>query len=188
MSPQSAVIDFLQQRNSAPRLTEPAPDASEFEAMLQCALRSPDHARLRPWRFVSFRGERRQDFGELLLASMLRRHPDADDAAREKALNAAQRAPLVVAVLAAVQEHPKVPAWEQRVSAGCAAFSLSLAAEALGYAAVWRTGEYAEDAGLMREMGCAENEECVGFIYIGSRASEPKMIPELASSDYHRSW
>lgn len=183
-----AVLAFLQQRNSAPRLTAPAPDEQEFDQMLRCALRSPDHAWLRPWRFLSFRGERREAFGKLLLASALRRNPQAEQAVKDKALKAALRAPLVVAVMAAIEEHPKVPAWEQRISAGCAAFSLSLAAEALGYAAVWRTGDYAQDAQLLAELGCAPNEECVGFLYIGTRDSAPKAIPELATADFHRRW
>lgn len=188
MSGDPAALAFLQQRNSAPRLTAPAPDEQQFEQMLRCAMRSPDHAWLRPWRFISFRDERREDFGQLLLASVLRRNPEAEQAARDKALGAALRAPLVVAVMASIQEHPKVPAWEQRISAGCAAFGLSLAAEALGYAAVWRTGEYAQDAQLLADLGCAANEECVGFLYIGTRDGVPKAIPELAPADFHRSW
>ncbi|MFK7831022.1 MAG: nitroreductase family protein [Congregibacter sp.] len=188
MSADPAVLAFLQQRNSAPRLTTPAPNEQEFDQMLRCALRSPDHAWLRPWRFISFRGERREVFSQLLLASVLRRNPEADQAVRDKALGAALRAPLVVAVMAVIETHPKVPAWEQRISAGCAAFSLSLAAEALGYASVWRTGDYAGDARLLEDLGCAANEECVGFLYIGTRDGTPKAIPELSPGDFHRSW
>lgn len=188
MSVEAPILDFLQQRNSAPRLSEPAPDDQELDQMLRCALRSPDHARLRPWRFLSIRGERRRDFGELLVASLLRANPEADEQARDKARNAPLRAPLLIVVLAAISEHPKVPAWEQRISAGCATFSLSLAAEALGYASVWRTGPYAEDAELLRAMGGSANEECVGFLYVGRREGPAKPIPELAPADFHSAW
>lgn len=181
-------LDLLIQRNSAPRLAEPGPSEEELQHMLRAALRSPDHAWLRPWRFISFRGERRRDLGELLLRSLLRNQPDADEAAREKALGAGLRAPLVIAVMAALQEHPKVPHWEQKVSAGCAAFSLSLAAEALGYNCVWRTGAYAEDAQLFAELGCEENEQCVAFLYIGTRSSAAKALPVLDPDDFHRAW
>lgn len=154
--------------------------------MLRCALRSPDHAWLRPWRFISIAGERRGAFGELCLASLLRREPEADAAARDKARNAGFRAPLVIAVLAAYREHPKVPRWEQRVSAGCAAFSLALAAEAQGYAAVWRTGPVAEDPLLLKALGAADGEDCVGFIYVGTRDGTPKALPQLSSADFHQ--
>ncbi len=156
--------------------------------MLRCALRSPDHAWLRPWRFVSIRGERREAFGELLEASLLRRDPGADDAAREKARTAPLRAPVLVAVMVKVTEHPKVPAWEQRVSAGCAAFSLSLAAEALGYAAIWRTGAFAEDPSLVADLGGGDDESIVAFIYLGTRDGAAKPLPRLDPADFHRAW
>lgn len=188
MTAQEPFIAQLRQRNSSPKLTTPAPSEAELNEMLLCALRSPDHARLRPWRFVSLRGDRRADFGQVLEASLLRTNPDADEAAREKARNAPLRAPLVVVVLAAVQEHPKVPAWEQRMSAGCAAFSVQLAAEAMGYASVWRTGAYTEDPQIVADLGGGANEEIVAFLYMGSRAGDRKPLPELAPSDYHRAW
>lgn len=186
MASSSEVVAFLSGRNSAPRLRDPGPGPEQLEQMLQCAMRSPDHAWLRPWRFVSIRGERRKAFGERLLESLLRSQPDADTAAREKALNAGLRAPLVIAVIAAYREHPKVPRWEQRISAGCAAYSLSLAAEALGFAAVWRTGAYANDAQLLQDLGGGADEEFVGFIYVGSRDGTPKAIPALDSQDFHQ--
>lgn len=182
------ILEFLQQRNSAPRLTDPAPTEAEVQTMLRCALRSPDHGWLRPWRFVSVRGDRRRDFGGLLAASLLRIDEQADDAAREKARNAPLRAPLVVVVLAAISEHPKVPAWEQRVSAGCAAFAVELAAEALGYAAIWRTGAYTKDPDLVAALGGAANEEIVAFLYLGTREGSAKPVPDLEPAEFHRVW
>ena len=102
-------MTLLTERNSAPRLTEPAPDAAAREAMFAAALRAPDHAWLRPWRFLTVEGEVRRDLGGVLERSLLRRMPDADAAAREKARGAPLRAPLVVVVLARLQAHPKVP-------------------------------------------------------------------------------
>lgn len=188
MTDVSTSLSFLQQRNSMPKLIGPGPNAGELEQMLQVALRSPDHARLRPWRFVSIQGGRRVAFGELLRDSLLRRDPDADQVAQDRALNAPLRAPLVIAVLVSFTEHPKVPAWEQRLSAGCAAYGLTLAAEALNYGAIWRTGSFAEDAQLLRAIGGTDNEEFVGFVYIGQPDCSAKPIPVLNSQDYHRVW
>ncbi len=188
MSADNVVLQFLQGRNSAPKLIEPGPSADELEQMLQCAMRAPDHARVRPWRFISVQGARREALGELLLASLLRRQPEADEAARHKALNAPLRAPLVLAVIATYTEHPKVPAWEQQLSAGCAAFNLSLAAEALGYAAIWRTGPYAEDKQLLAALGGDSDDHIVGFIYVGTRDGQAKALPELDSSEFHQAF
>jgi nitroreductase len=182
------MLEQLHTRNSAPRLTSPAPTEAEVEEMIRCALRSPDHCRLRPWRFLSCRGSRRDDLGELLVRSLLRCDPVADEAAIAKARGAPLRAPLVMAVFAVIQDHPKVPAWEQRVSAGCTAFAIELAAEAMGYAAVWRTGSYAGDRQLVEDLGGADNEEIVAFLYLGTRDGEPKPLPTLEPADFHRNW
>ena len=182
------LLDQLRTRNSAPRLTGPAPTEVEVEEMIRCALRSPDHCRLRPWRFLSFRGSRRGDLGELLVRSLERSNPQADEAAVDKARAAPLRAPLVMAVFAVIHDHPKVPAWEQRLSAGCTAFAIELAAEAMGYAGVWRTGSYARDPQLVRDLGGADNEEIVAFLYLGTRDGDPKPLPELEPADFHRSW
>ncbi|MDP5054456.1 MAG: nitroreductase [Congregibacter sp.] len=188
MAAASQYLSFLQQRNSAAKLTAPGPTADELEQMLRCALRSPDHARLRPWRFVSIQGDRRIAFGELLRDSLLRRTPDADHTAQERALNAPLRAPLLIAVIVAKTEHPKVPVWEQRLSAGCAAFGLTLAAQALDYGAIWRTGSFAEDRQLLIDIGGADNEEFVGFVYVGRKEGADKPIPDLQTQDFHRAW
>ena len=182
------VLQFLQARNSAPRLTEPAPSADELAEMLRAALRAPDHAWLRPWRFISVRGERRNALGELFLASLLQRNPDADDAARAKASAAPLRAPLVLVVICRLSEHPKVPHSEQRLSAGCAAHAVLLAAEALDYAGIWRTGDVAFDRNFMDALGLAENEEITGFLYLGSRDGPAKPLPRLELTDFASDW
>ena len=44
-------LTALHTRNSAPSLVDPAPGPEAREAIFTAALRAPDHARLRPWRF-----------------------------------------------------------------------------------------------------------------------------------------
>jgi nitroreductase len=184
----NAILRFLQQRNSAPKLTEPAPSAAQMEEIFRAAMRAPDHAWLRPWRFITIAGERRQAFGALLESSLLLRTPDADDAARAKMRNAPLRAPLLVVVVAKLSQHPKVPLDEQRFSAACAAHATLLAVEACGFAGIWRTGAPASDRAVMSALGLAENEEIIGFVYIGSRDGAAKPIPQLATADFVSGW
>ena len=75
----SPVIDFLLTRKSAPisELREPAPGDDELKTILTVASRVPDHGRLHPWRFLVIEGESRQRLGELLVAGLRRRKPDA---------------------------------------------------------------------------------------------------------------
>ncbi len=182
------VLDFLQQRNSAARLTEPAPDDNELQQILKAAVRAPDHAWLRPWRFVSLRGDRRSDFGVVLAECLRQRDPEANEAAQAKARLAPLRAPLLLVVVAKMTDHPKVPHLEQRLSAGCAAYGALLAAEAMGYAGIWRTGAPAFDRRVMDALGLEANEEITGFLYLGTSEGPRKPVPELPVEQFISSW
>ena len=50
-------IDALLTRNSAPRLTTPIPTEGQLEIAYKCALRAPDHAWIRPWKFIQISGK-----------------------------------------------------------------------------------------------------------------------------------
>lgn len=182
------ILRFLQERNSAPKLMAPAPSAEQMEEIFRAALRAPDHAWLRPWRFITIDGERRHAFGELLEASLVARTPHADDAARSKARNAPLRAPLLVVVVAKLTEHAKVPIMEQRLSAACAAHAIILATQACGFAGIWRTGEPAFDRVVMAGLGLADTEEVIGFLYLGTRDGAAKTIPSLDPGDFVSTW
>ena len=182
------ILKFLQNRNSSPRLVAPAPDEQSLEEIFRAALRAPDHAWLRPWRFITISGERREAFGLVLERCLKARNPQADDNALAKARNAPLRAPMLVVVVARLTEHPKVPPIEQRLSAGCAAQAVLLAAEACGYAGIWRTGGAAFDRAVMEELGLAENEEITGFLYLGSRECRPKNLPDMDTASFVSSW
>jgi nitroreductase len=184
----SDTLQFLQQRNSAPKLTEPAPSAAQMEEVFRAALRAPDHAWLRPSRFLTITGERRVAFGELLEQCLLLRTPDADDTARTKARNAPLRAPMIVVVVVHLSEHPKVPEMEQRLSGACAAQAILLATEASGFAGIWRTGAAAFDRAVMNGLGLVDSEEIIGFLYLGTRDGNPKPIPQLDTTDFISSW
>ncbi len=184
----SESLSLLHERNSAPKLTDPAPGPEALEEIFQAALRAPDHAWLRPWRFLTIEGERRAAFGELLERCLVARNPEADEAARTKALNAPLRAPMLVVAIVKLSDHPKVPHIEQRLSAGCAAQGILLATHALGFAGIWRTGDAAFDRAVMDGLGLAEDEEIVGFLYLGTREGKAKPIPELATEDFVSAW
>ena len=181
-------LTLLQQRNSAPKLSEPGPDQAAIATMLRAATRAPDHANLRPWRFLLIEGDARLKLGDLFAQALLARTPDATPADCEKAKSKALRAPLVIAVVVRYTEHPKVPMIEQQLSAGCAAHALLLAAESLGYAGIWRTGANAFDPLVMQGLGLASNESLAGFLYFGTRDGRAKPLPEHAPKDFASHW
>lgn len=166
------VLDLLAGRRSCPRLADPAPGHDELHAMLVAASSPPDHGRLRTWRFVVVRGDARVRLGEVFARAHVERGPVDDPqlrAVRAKPL----RAPVIVAVIATSRPHPKVPRWEQRAAAACAAYGLLLAAHACGYGAMWRTGWYGEALGVRDHLGMDAQDDLSGWVYLGSLAGDP---------------
>jgi len=86
---------------------------------------------------------------------------------RERERERLTRAPLVIAVVSRAAPHVKIPEWEQVLSAGAAAMSLVLAANALGYGANWITEWYAYDRAVLDALGLKPHERIAGFVHIG---------------------
>ncbi len=178
-------LDALLNRVSAPRLTEPAPDALQRQVLFRAALRAPDHGQLRPWRFLTVEGRARNQLGEVFASAL---GADVTPEALAKALAMPLRAPLLVVVIARVQEHPKVPAQEQVLAAGCAAHGILLAAHAQGVGAVWRTGDLAYNARVAKGLGLADNEQIIAFLYLGTPERELRTPQDLPIDEFVQAW
>lgn len=176
-------LEALLGRRSVPRLREPAPAGAQRERIFRSALQAPDHARLRPWRFLVVEGEARRALGEAMARALQRHDPRAEAVALEKLRANPLRAPLVVVLLARIREHPKVPALEQQLSLACAAHGILLAAHAEGFGGIWRTGPVTWLPELAAELGLREDEQALGFLYLGTPegAAPPADAPELAA-------
>ena len=181
-------MELLLSRNSAPKLRYPAPNERELELIFQAAMRAPDHARLRPWRFLTIEGASRDKLGDIYAEALLLRKPESTEAELVKSKGQPLRAPMIIVVIASLQDHPKVPHQEQVLSAGCAAHGILLACHALGYAGVWRTGDNAFDQTVAGSLGLSETESVIGFLYIGSIAGEYKQLSAIDSSQYIERW
>lgn len=147
--------------------SEPGPSGAEIDALIALAARVPDHGKLGPWRFVVIEGEGRARAGEALAGVC------ADEASAEIARNTFLRAPVCVMVISTAAPHPKIPEWEQILSAGAACFALLIAAHAAGYAGCWLTGWPAYDARARAALGLAERERVAGFIHLGAPTETP---------------
>ena len=168
-------LDVLNQRRSVPsrQLGEPGPSDAQLRELLTAAIRVPDHGKLTPWRLVTIRGDSRAKLGTALAEMHLRHEPDAPPSVIEKDRNRFGYAPLIVAVVARIEEdHAKVPAQEQLLSAGLVAYNLLLGAQALGFGAQWLTGWAAYDREAADLFGLAANERIVAFVHIGTAREE----------------
>ncbi len=177
-------LELLLNRHSNPRLVEPAPAGEQLETIFKAGLRAPDHAALTPWEFIVFGGEQREKLGDIL-AEAARARGDAEDGV-EKARNAPLRAPMVITVVAKVKPHDKVPQLEQEISAGCALMAMQMAALALGFNGIWRTGWFAFDRGVHQAMGLDAQDQIVGFLYLGTPQVEVRKLPERDPAQFVR--
>ena len=177
-------ITALLTRRAPPRLIDPAPREDELELVYKAALRAPDHAMLRPWRFLSISGEARTRLGELFVDAL---QPETAEQ-KDKLLSAPLRAPLIIIAVARITENPKVPAVEQICSAAAAVQNMSLAIHALGYASIWRTGPVAFHAGVKKGLGLAATDEIVGLLYIGTPTVQERQVPEINVKDFFETW
>jgi len=125
-APAHPALALLQQRVSHPRLTDPGPSQAQLADLYRAAMRAPDHAWLRPWRFIEVSGDDRSRLGEQMAHSARQDDPDLADKQYQKLLNSPLRAPLVLIAWAKISEHPKVPAIEQVLATGAAVCAIAL--------------------------------------------------------------
>ncbi len=164
-------IETLMSRQSARAITldEPAPGGDELAAILQAGMSAPDHGAIRPWRFKLIQGDARKTLGNTFADALKIREPDAEAAALDAIREKPMRSPLIVTVCAEITEdHPKVPAVEQLLAAGCAAQNILNAAHAKGFGAIMLTGWVAYDPNVKAALGLAEKDAIIAFIYMGT--------------------
>jgi len=180
----------LQQRRSvkAMDLREPGPDDADLSSLLQTAIRVPDHGKLGPWRLLCFRGDARQQFGEILANRFGELHPEAPAHQLQAERQRFMRAPVVVAVIARITAGIKIPEWEQQLSAGAVCQNLLVCANLMGYAAQWLTEWYAYDPTVDTALGLASGERVAGFVYIGSADRRPEERPRAALANVLSDW
>jgi nitroreductase len=178
-------IELLKIRRSVkPReMSEPGPSPAELETILTIGARVPDHGKLTPWRFIVFEGEARVRAGEVIANVFARKNPQATAADIDVEKHRLTDAPLVIGVVSFTKPHPKVPPWEQELSAGASAMNMVTAATALGYGACWLTGWFAFDRDVLDGLGLKPDEKLAGFIHIGTQTKPSGDRPRPVLSD-----
>jgi nitroreductase len=186
----SNALSLLQQRHSAPsrQLGEPAPDAATLRALLEAAIRVPDHGKLVPFRLIELRGDDKLKFGTQLAERAIRRDPELPESKREKERLRYTFAPLVIAVIAHLDDENGIPHIEQKLCAGNVAYNILLGAYALGFGAQWLTGWAAYDPEVATLLKLAKNECVIGFVHIGTPQADIPDRDRPALDDLLTQW
>lgn len=163
-------IRLLESRRSASAkaMQGPGPSDEQLQQLLRIGVRVPDHGKLTPWRFIVFQGDARERAGDILARRWQELHPDHGEAMLAEQRNMLQRAPVVICVVSAAREHPKIPLWEQELSAGAVCQNILVAATAMGLGCQWITGWYAFDEKVLEQFGLEGDEKVAGFLYFGT--------------------
>lgn len=166
----------LAERRSAPAqaLTGPGPNRADVERILALGARTPDHGKLFPWRFVVMGPRSRAELAQALIP-LAARQPGPDKA--RMVLSKLTAAPVTILVVSAPVESPKVPVWEQQLSAGALCMNIEHAANALGWSSSWITDWYSYDLEALELIGVQEDEQVAGFIHLGALAEPPLERP-----------
>jgi nitroreductase len=183
----SSVPAYLATRRSGkPRdMVAPGPDAATLDTILHFAMRTPDHGKLFPWRFVKI--DDRAAFGRLLEQAFIAANPDARRTQIDAAVSPALMAPTLVVLLYAPQSSAKIPLWEQQMSVGAVGMNLLHAAHAHGFVASWITGWASYDE-TIRAALCQGDETVAGLFFIGTPGQPLEERPRPDPADIVRSW
>jgi len=177
----ASTLSLLESRRSGrPRdLAAPGPDADQLRRILAIAIRSPDHGKLHPWRFVHVPQHRRDAFAALLDSAYRIDNPAPGRLEIEANERFARQAPELIVALSSPTEGHKIPLWEQQLSCGAACMNLCLAAHAMGFAAGWVTGWAAYSPAVLAAFG-QPPERIAGFLFLGTPGMplEERMRPD----------
>jgi nitroreductase len=177
----SSPLALLRTRRSGrPRdLVAPGPDAAQLRQILEVAIRTPDHGKLAPWRFVIVEDGQRDAFAALLRDAYLADRPEAGRLELEANEQFARQAAVLVVALSSPAQGSKIPLWEQELSAGAACMNLLAATHALGFVGGWLTG-WAAYSDRVRDAFGGPHEKIAGFLFLGSpsRPQEERPRPD----------
>jgi nitroreductase len=162
------LFDAIDSRSSAARLTEPGPTPLHLERLIQAAGHAPDHGRLKPWRFIMVNGAAREPFAIAAANAKRLRVPTLTDEQMQLERQKIMQSPCIVVIACAVKKD-KVPEIEQVVATGAAAQNLFLAAHALGYGVMWKTGAAAYDPKVKAVLGLTGDDHIVAILHLGSK-------------------
>jgi nitroreductase len=164
------MLEAIQTRRSRGKMKADVPPRELIERVLQAAVHAPNHHDTQPWRFFVLTNDARVQFGEALAEAVRRRMADLEPAKLDGLLLAERAKPLrsPVLIVVGVQSHERDPMTRREdFQSACAALqNMLLAAESLGLAAIWRTGEGTLDAGVKAHFGLQPEDEIAGVLYL----------------------
>jgi nitroreductase len=179
-----SVLDLIQSRRSRGKMLPDEPPRDVIEKVLSAAVHAPNHHDTQPWRFFVLTGAARDRLGDALAAALTQRWNGTDSVKVEGLLMAERAKPLRSPVLVVVgvnsEADDPMTRREDLQAASAALQNMLLAAQSLGLAAIWRTGDGAYDASVKAHFGLRPQDEIAGILYLGY--PDPSIAEPVARS------
>jgi nitroreductase len=168
-------IEAIQRRTSVRRFRPDPVPADLIRALLDCAVRAPNHKLTEPWRFAVLTGAARDRYAAVRARQRLTRFsdPESEEArsAADKMRRETEETPVIVVVMCAV--HPDERTREEDYAAAMMAIAnLLVAAASLGLGTYLRTGSIMRDPELEAIVKLEPGFRVVGVVSLGYPAAE----------------
>jgi nitroreductase len=165
------IFDVIKNRRSIGKVKPDPIDRAIIEKLLEASSWAPSHHRTEPWKFFALTGEGRRPLGRTL-ADIAKEGMDDPLTEENQSIVKKQeekpfRAPLIIAVAVTPSDNPSVIQIEEVGAVNAAIQNMLLAVHALGLGAIWRTGHPTYHPKMKELFGLREQDEMLGFIYIG---------------------
>tara|TARA_B100001996_G_scaffold354969_1_gene317260 strand:+ start:263 stop:820 length:558 start_codon:yes stop_codon:yes gene_type:complete len=171
-------IDNILTRNSPLELSPPVPNEKQMELVYKAAFRAPDHALLKPSRFIQLTDKGIDKLSEIFFNYGKNNIENISDEKLSKFKNAPYRAPMIIVLVSSITNHQSVPEHEQMFSTAASAQNILLALHAIGFAGIWRTGVFAMNTYIEKSLGLKINQKIIGYLYVGTPTGKSKKISE----------
>lgn len=152
-----------------------------LEELLDCANAAPQHKRTQPWRFTVFVEDGRKKLAEALSQAYEENTPEEKflEKTKEALYSKPMESGAVIAV--SVAYSGAVPAWEELAATACSVQNILIAASAIGLGGYWGTPGNMKHLSSFLQLN--ENEECLGFLYLGKHDLEPQIKERAPLAD-----
>ncbi|MED0738100.1 nitroreductase [Aneurinibacillus thermoaerophilus] len=173
------LLELIMTRRTIGKVKDDPVPREDIEKILEAGNWAPSHFNTQPWKYFVMTGNGRKRLGEAYAKiALLEKGEGLTDAETkalyEKSMNKAFRAPLVIAVACLPHEEEYVVEAEEFAAVAASIQNMLLAAHALGYGAIWRTGAPSYHPVMKELFGLGAKDRLMGLVYIG----RPDMVRE----------
>ncbi len=165
------VFDLIKRRRSMGKMTTERPPRGQIEILLEAATHAPNHHNAQPWKFIVLAGNAREELGAIMAASLAERLEETSSENAQARLNKERnkplRSPVVIVVVSEAPKQPKVTEMDNIEAVSASVMNMLLAAEEMGLACMWRTGDAAIDPKVKQWLDLDPGDSIVAFLYAG---------------------